>query len=531
MAVRGFATHPCQECLRIHRSERWQYANPGVDCCICVNRHILAPFLVISGATFWPKEGRIVENARRVVVNPGSFRDPSGQIFEVDGEIYRSVFKAGVDDFEAARDAGVYHKLMKTGLLLTHEELDMRDLAPVGTRYLLKHPHLPMVSYPWEWPFSLLKDAALIHLKAMEKLVPDGFWLRDASAFNIQYDGDRLRLIDTLSVGRRIPESPWVAYGQFCSHFLAPLAMAAYCDIRTFSLWRNYIDGFPLDLALKMLPFWRRYRPGILMHLTLHARAQSVADKKEDIGRVKSTKKPRVSDRGLTGIVHSLHKTIEGIKWKKTSKIWEEYGEIRTYQEEDVANKSDYVDKIVKRLQPKVVWDLGANKGEFSLIAASHGAFVVSIDGDPACSEYLYQKVSSEKGVKRTLPLTMDLANPSPGLGWNGEERLSLSERGPADLILALALIHHLVFSSCVPLGLTAQWLSNLGKNLLVEFVPPRDPMVIKLLQNRGEEHLAYNLNVFEMSFGKYFDFEDKIELQNGRILFLCKRSREDGSP
>ena len=175
-----------------------------------------------------------------------------------------------------------------------------------------------------------------------------------------------------------------------------------------------------------------------------------------------------------------------------------------------------------------MVWDLGANTGEFSLIAASHGAFVVSIDGDPACSEYLYQKVLSGKGVKGVLPLTMDLANPSPGLGWDSRERLSLRDRGPADLVLALALIHHLVLSSCVPLGLTAQWLSSLGKNLLVEFVPPEDPMVKKLLQNRGEEHLAYNLDVFERSFGEFFDFEDKTELENGRILFLCKRTRKN---
>ena len=293
-----------------------------------------------------------MNNINRMARNTGSFRDPSGQVFEIESEIYRSIFRPGADDFEAAREAGVFHKLVQAGLLLPHEELDMRDLAPEDTIYLLKHPRLPMVSYPWEWPFSFLKDAALIHLEAMEKLVPDGFWLRDASAFNIQYDGDRLRLIDTLSVGRRIPESPWVAYGQFCAHFLAPLSMAAYCDIRTFSLWRNYIDGFPLDLALKTLPFWKRYRPGIFMHLTLHAHAQGVADKKEDIGRVKSTKKPRVSDRGLTGIVHSLHKTIEGIKWKRTSKVWEEYGDIRTYQAEDVTRKSEYVDQVVKRLQP-----------------------------------------------------------------------------------------------------------------------------------------------------------------------------------
>jgi len=468
----------------------------------------------------------VVGMMTKMQIDSGSFRDPSGQVFERNGTIYRSIFAHGLDEFVAARGARVYDKLIDAGLLVSHEEVNSNIWAPEGTLICLKHPRIPIVSYPWEWPFSFLKDAALIHLDAMLQLIPKGFWLRDASAFNVQYDGIRLRLIDTLSVGRRIPDSPWVAYGQFCAHFLGPLALAAYCDIRLFSLWRNFIDGFPLDLVVKMLPFLKRYRPGILMHLTFHARAQGLADKKEDIGRVKSTKKLKVTDRGLSSIVHSLRKTVEGINWKRKSQIWEEYGEIRTYDTEDVTKKSEYVENVVKRLQPKMVWDLGANRGEFSLIAASQGPFVVSIDGDPACSESLYQKISGAGAVKGILPLTMDLANPSPGLGWNSNERLSLSERGPADLVMALALIHHLVLSACVPLELIAQWLSGFGKNLLVEFIPPQDPMVKKLLRNRGEEHLPYTLELFERSFGLFFDFEDKSTLQNGRILFLCKRSK-----
>ena len=329
-------------------------------------------------------------------VNTGSFRDPSGQVFELDGEVYRNVFEPGVGDFEAARHGGIYDRLIEAGLLISHEEVDFETSTPGGTVYRLRHPRLPMVSYPWEWPFSLLKDAALIHLEAMKMLVPLGFWLRDASAFNVQFDGDGIRLIDTLSIGRRIPESPWVAYGQFCGHFLGPLALAAYGDIRTLSLWRGHIDGYPLDLVSKMLPFSKRYRPGIFMHLTLHARAQGTADKKEDIGKVKQSGKTKISDRSLLGIVHSLYGTIEKIRWKRTSEIWDEYADIRTYAAEDVSKKSEYVETVVKRLKPGVVWDLGANTGEFSLIAASHGAFVVSIDSDPGCTEYLYQKVSGQ---------------------------------------------------------------------------------------------------------------------------------------
>ena len=454
--------------------------------------------------------------------NAGSFRDPSGQVFNIEGRIYRSISEAGADDFVAARDAGIYDKLIDEGLLIAHEEIDVPNPAPEGTEYCLMHPRLTMVSYPWEWPFSMLKDAALMHLEAMEKLLPLGFWLRDASAFNAQFDGGRVRLIDTLSIGRRPPDSPWVAYGQFCSHFLGPLALAAYGDIRTLSLWRNYIDGYPLDLVTGFLPFWRRYRPGLFMHLILHARAQVMADRKEDIGKTKAVKKAKVSDRGLIGIVRSLHKTIKNIKWKHSTEIWEGYREFRTYQNEDVAKKSNYVEKVVKRLQPGVVWDLGANTGEFSLIAASHGSFVVSIDGDPACTEQLYKKVSTETKLRNVLPLTMDLANPSPGLGWRGRERFNIEDRGPADLVLALALVHHLVFSCCVPLSMMADWFGSLGNYLLVEFVPPSDPMVKKLLENRGKEHLPYDLDVFRSGFNKIFDFVDQTDLRNGRMLFLC---------
>ncbi len=456
--------------------------------------------------------------------NDGSFRDPSGQVFSKDGEIYRFIFVPGVREFEAARDAGVYRRLIAEGLIVPYQEVAGTNFAPGGAVYCLQHPRLPFISYPWEWSFSMLKDAALLHLDIMEQLVPQGFWLRDASAFNVQYDGKRLRLIDTLSIGRRIPNSPWVAYRQFCAHFLAPLVMAAYGDVRTLGLWRNHIDGFPLDFAVKMLPAWRRYLPGLFMHLTLHSRFQNSADLKEDIGRRVAARTPKVSDAGMIGIIRSLRHVITRIRWKRSSKMWEAYKDIRTYQAEDVVAKSEYVDKIVQRLRPKIVWDFGANIGEYSMIAASGGAFLVSIEGDPACVEHLYQRVFHAKESEHVLPLTMDLTNPSPGLGWDHCERFSLRERGPADLLLALALIHHLVFSSCVSLARIAKWFASLTRYVLIEFVPPTDPMVQKLLQNRGADHHPYDLNVFLSSFNAYFNIEDQMTLKNGRTLYLYAR-------
>lgn len=456
-----------------------------------------------------------------------SFRDPAGQVFLRDGDVYRSVFRPGAVDFEAARDAGIHATLQDAGLLIRHTEVQADGRVPPGTFHCLKYPRLPMVSYPWEWTFSMLKDAALLHLDIMEKILPLGFWLRDASAFNVQYDGSGLRFIDTLSIGRRPAGSPWVAYGQFCSHFLAPLALAAFRDIRTLGLWRNHIDGFPLDLVVKLLPFRRFLNPRLFMHLKLHARAQLTADRREDLKKTGTRKKPQVSDLGLVGLIHSLRRTIEGLQWKQLSRIWDKYQSLRTYQADDVTAKARFIENAVGRVNPATVWDLGANTGEYSMISASSGAFVVSIDGDPACTEGIYRHISSGTAKDSSvLPLTMDLANPSPGLGWDGKERLNLQDRGPADLVLALALVHHLVLSSYVPLSMIAAWFAELGRHVVVEFVPPADGMVQKLLRNRQDGHLPYDLEIFQSSFGHFFGILERVTLQNGRILFFLKNNR-----
>jgi len=456
--------------------------------------------------------------------NESSYKDPSGHIFSKDGQIYRSVFEKGTADFEAARNAGIHEQLIGAGLLIAHNEVHQEE-APPGTVYCLHHPRLPFISYPWEWPFSILKDAALLHLDIMESIIPKGFWLRDASAFNVQYDGKGLRLIDTLSIGRRVPDSPWVAYGQFCSHFLAPLALAAYGDVRTLSLWRAYIDGYPLDLVRRLIPVWKLFKPGLFMHLFLHARFQAAADRKENIGQSNRTKKPKLHDDALIALIRSLRMTISGIKWKRKSAIWESYGDIRTYDREDLNRKAQYVKGVLEQVKPAVIWDLGANTGEFSEIVASQGGFVVSIDSDHACMEALYVKTAVTH-KKNILPLVMDLANPSPGLGWDCRERLSLKDRGPAELILALALVHHLVLSSYVPLGMIARWFSSLAEHVLVEFIPREDPMVQKLLRNRVDNYLPYDENAFRSAFEQEFQFVNSETLGNGRTLFFFRRRK-----
>lgn len=456
-----------------------------------------------------------------MTIDSGSFRDPSGQVFSFNGHIYRSIFEHGREAYETARDECIYDHLTKKKLLIDHEEVTL-DEAPEGSLYVLEHPKLSIITYPWEWPFSMLKDAALLHLDIMDELLPKRFWLRDASAFNVQYAARGIILIDTLSIGLRIPESPWVAYRQFCSHFLAPLAMAAFGDIGFMGLWRNYIDGFPLGMAAKTLPPTKRFMPGLFMHLMLHARFQEGSDKKENI-HLDAGRQHKVSDMALSGIVRSLRKTISKLNCQQHSRIWADYDSVRTYEDDDVRAKKGFVKACIDEEKPEMVWDLGGNTGEFSMIAADSGAQVVSIDGDPACTDYVYNEIRKKKGYNAIYPITMDLTNPSPGLGWQCMERKSLADRGPADLLLALALIHHLLFSGNIPMDRIAMWFHSLAKNIVVEFMASTDPMIIKLTKNRPE-HLPYSLDIFLHDFGKFFDLTKKQELNNGRILFFGKR-------
>jgi hypothetical protein len=454
-----------------------------------------------------------------------SFRDPFGAVFVEGSSVFRSIFEPGLEDYRAARDQGVFDELIRRKWLQRHEEVDTPPAAPAGTAICLQHPPLPFISYPWEWPFSLLRDAALLHLDVMEWLVPRGFWLRDASAFNVQFDGRGPLLIDTLSIGRRQRDSPWIAYAQFCSHFLAPLALAAKVDTRLLGLWRNYIDGFPLDLAVGALPRRVRYRPGLLMHLTLHSKMQASADRRENLGRP-STRGATVGDNALIGLIRSLRSTIEGLRPRENARFWDAYGSFRTYNEADIRLKTAFVEGALENRRPRTVWDLGANTGEFSRLAARSGAFVVGIDGDPTCIDRLYRDRRGDDGATLPiLPLVMDLANPSPALGWNHEERPSLAERGPADLALALAILHHLVLSSNVPMARVAEWLARLASSVVLEFVPPSDPMAARLIRNRRGEHLRYDLETFRDSFAAYFEFEKETHLENGRLLFLLART------
>lgn len=450
---------------------------------------------------------------------PGSFRDPSGHVFVKDGVVYRVINPSYRQDFERLLDSGLYRALTGAGLMIPHEEVLPKGMAGGGAYKTIKPEPVRFISYPYEWCFSQLRDAALVTLRIQKKALEHDLSLKDCSAYNIQYHEGRPVLIDTLSFERYREGQPWSAYRQFCQHFLAPLAVIARTDQRLNQLLRIHIDGLPLDLASVLLPLRSRFCFGTLLHLHLHARSQArYADRS-----VKASSKPmrRVA---LQGLVESLESTVAGIRWTPPRSTWGDYYEHTNYSPGAFAHKSEAVGGFLDSFAPAMVWDLGANDGTFSRLASANGAFTVSFDLDQVAVEKNYHRVR-EAGERLLLPLLLDLSNPSPALGWAHTERLSLAERGPADVALALGLVHHLAIGNNLPLAAVAAFLRRIANALIVEFIPKTDSQTRRLLRNREDIFAEYTQQGFESAFGSHFRIESTVRLRDSERTLYAMRA------
>jgi hypothetical protein len=453
---------------------------------------------------------------------PGSFRDPAGFVFERDGVLYRQVNASFGDRFDRFRSSGLEAELVERGLLVRHDEAEASLAAGPGSHAVLRPERIPFVSYPYEWCFGQLRDAALATLAAQRVAMSRGFTLRDGSAYNVQFLRGRPVLIDLLSFEPIREDEPWAAYGQFCRHFLAPLALMATRDVRLGSLLRTQLDGIPLDLAAALLPRRVRMRPGLMLHLSAHARA----GRRAGPGAPRRRGSGGFSERAFLGLVESLESSIRGLEWEPPESVWTEYyGDCRTYAPEALARKEELVRKLVEEAGPETVWDLGANTGRFSRIAAAGGAFTVSIDADPGVVEASYREAARDgSGV---LPLVMDLTDPSPRHGWAHRERMSLADRGPADLVMVLALVHHLAIGNNVPLPSLVTWLAELGRWALVEFVPKSDPQVREMLALREDVFPGYTEDGFRAAAEERLELIRREPIEaSGRSLYLLRRRR-----
>jgi hypothetical protein len=453
---------------------------------------------------------------------PSSFRDPSGFLFNENGVLYRQVNQSYSEDYDHLIDSGLYDELVKQDLIIPHEDIsDRSDLAPPAYKVLKPKP-VTFVSYPYEWCFSQLKDAALTTLKIQEIALEYGMSLKDSSAYNIQFDHGKPVLIDSLSFEIYKEGEPWVAYRQFCQHFLAPLALMAYTDERLSRLFRAYIDGIPLDLASKLLPIKTRFNASLLTHIHLHATAQKrYADRPIRAEELRIGKMSRI---GFLGLISSLRKITGKLEWNPIGTEWGDYYSICGYSEDALEEKKAMISRFVDLVDPSLVWDLGANTGLFSRFSSDKGIPTIAFDIDPAAVELNYREVV-RRGENDLLPLLMDLTNPSPSLGWANHERESFIERGPADLVLALALLHHVVISNNVPIGKFAEFLKRLGEWVILEFVPKDDPQVQKLLASREDIFDEYTRPGFEAAMNEVFSIEKVEEIPGTeRLLYLLRK-------
>jgi ribosomal protein L11 methylase PrmA len=455
--------------------------------------------------------------------DPGSFKDPAGFVFSRDGVVYRQVNLGFAESYLRLVDSGLYASLTRDRLLVRHEEVDVRLSGAPPAHAVLKPEHIPFISYPYEWSFGQLKAAALLTLEVQKRALAHGLVLRDASAYNVQFVGPRPIFIDTLSFGPHVEGQPWVAYRQFCQHFLAPLALMALTEPSLGDLAQLHVDGVPLGLATSLLPLGSRLRPGLLLHLHLHGRAGA----SQNASATRSGSSARaMGKKAMLGLVDSLERTVRGLSWKPPATVWSTYSDHLNYSAESQAHKRHLVAAMldVCPSRPDLVWDLGANTGEYSGVAARHAAHVVSFDSDRVVVEQHFDRVRLEEN-SNILPLVQNLLSPSPAVGWSHEERRSLEQRGPADVALALALEHHLAIGGNVPMESVADFFGRVCRRLIIEFVPKEDSQVQRMLATREDVFPDYTQEAFEHAFASRFMIQ-RSEAVEGTLRRLYLMSR-----
>lgn len=451
----------------------------------------------------------------------GSFRDPCGFMFRHEGALYRQVHSIYKENYDWLISSGLYGDLVRERLLVPHEEVP----HPLGSdAYRCFRPvEISFVSYPYEWCFSQLKDAALTTLQIQKRALNKGMTLKDASAYNIQFHEGRPILIDTLSFERYQEGKPWIAYRQFCQHFLAPLALMSKKNALLGNLSRCFIDGVPLDITSSLLPLSTWFNWNLLINIHLHAASQKkFADVSTELNAA-----GKIGLTSLKGLVDSLEAAVKGLTWHPGGTQWADYYSDDSYTSEGKSSKEEIVRDFLEELNPKDAWDFGANTGHYSRLVARRGIPVISFDMDPACVERNYLEVRGG-GEKRLLPLLQDLVNPSPAIGWGSVERDSLVGRslGAVDTVLALALVHHLAISNNLPFAMIARFFSRVGRKLIIEFVPKSDKKVRKLLATREDVFKQYDQENFEREFEKYFRILSKAQVKDsGRVLYAMLRS------
>lgn len=462
--------------------------------------------------------------------DPGSFRDREARVFTADGEVWRGLSPRALERWRALEATGLTRRWIGAGRLVETELVERGpadaplDAAGRPWAGCLRHARIETISYPYEWSFGMLRAAARLTLEILADALAKGWILKDATPYNVQFRGAQPLFIDAGSFEPLEDGAAWVGYRQFCEQFLYPLLLTAHWGV-DFRPWlRGRLEGIPAN-ELRALCSWRDlWRPGVFAHVALPAALQrSFADSRED---ARETVRKAGFRRELIEInVRKLRALLERLEWKAGRSTWSDYAENTTYDAVERARKAEFVRRAAAARKGGLCWDLGANTGEYSLVAAEHCRGVLALDADHLAVERNYLALA-KAGRDDVLPLVSDVTDPSPGLGWRGLERPALFERSRPDLVLALALVHHVAIGAHVPLPEFAAWLGGLGADVVVEFVSKDDPQTRRLLRNKDDRYDDYTLGALEAALGSTHEVVAREVLQGGLRTLLHARRR-----
>jgi len=455
----------------------------------------------------------------------GSFRDADSRVFERDGEIFRALSARGLDDWNALRTSDAFAELTERGSVIETEVVADRPATLSGDwAGLLRHAPVQFVSYPYEWTFGMLQDAALLQLDVLERCLTDSLMVKDSSPYNVQWRGVAPVFIDIGSFEHLREGEPWIAYRQFCMLFLYPLMLQAYKGI-PFQPWlRGAIDGITPAQARAVMSLRDRLRRGVLTNVHLHSRLEDRYANVEGRAAKAEVRRAGFNTELILANVRRLRKLVARLRWEPGTSAWTDYRDASTHLHADAEQKTAFVAAAAGRRRSRLVWDLGANDGAYARIAARCSDYVLAMDIDHPTVERLYQTLREDRET-RILPLVMDVCDPSPALGWRGRERGTLADRGRPGLTLCLALVHHMAITRNVPLREVVGWLASLGGTVVVEFPERTDPMVQRLLAGkRDDAHGDYSRAHFERCLHEAFAVERRQELPSGeRVLYEAR--------
>ena len=452
--------------------------------------------------------------------DPGSFRDPAGRVFYEGDRVLRTMSGEAAGDWEALVDSGFLHAAMESGQIVRTAETDHHTAGRV-----LQHDRIPLVTYPYEWSFGMLRDAALLQLDLLVAALHANLTMKDASPYNVQFVGARPVFIDVGSFGRYTPGEPWLGYRQFCQLYLYPLLLASYARIDFRPLLRGALDGVPVAFARSVLRGTRMLRPGAAVHVGMQARlTRRLAD--EDTAMRQALTRSGFNREMIIRNASRLRELVAGLPSPAPLEDgWTEYQGC-AHVDADRGPKSEFVERVANRTHRSLAWDIGSNDGHFSRIIASRADTVAALDSDGDVCDQVYENLKENPSSANVIPLVFDVSDPSPAMGWRTSERRTLEARGRPDLVLVLAVMHHLVITDNIPLGQVLSWLRGLDAEVCFEWVPPGDPMAARLAKDKQstEVHSDYSVENFDSLVSSMFEVVDHLDLGGRRLLHLLPR-------